>query len=550
MNIAAQTLHLLRFDLLRMRWVIVVCYAMLALSVIVSMAQVQQLTIPREILPYLCTGVFALAAVFAVQGDSPLRPDAFWRGQATRPVALLLEKTLLIGVLFVLLPLVVALVAVSSYNLTPAEMASQMVPAARLLAMWVAVCTLVAVSTTDLKSAILLFLGSLICLSALLTFGGRFAAQLMRALPSLTLVPIFMAVGIVIAVTYLRRLPSRVTMALAVLLAGVGVASVGVAGVSSRLSRVSSSRDASYAYPATLVAQPESLQVDGASLPSALQIDGVPAVNVSLVSEKPGARYSLSWARLTAYFLTGDSVTVSLRGLMKSPAVDRLVSLPDGVRLRSSSARDLHHRGTLSVSQTTSEYVRFSGSTGQSSSPTSDRVEAMPGILRRLGTDSVTHVRVDVMLNRFRQVEMASLPLNGPTAHNEHGRRLAYRRRTDAASDAFTVGWSTMGETRAEADRSLGMSDWRFTRPFLFVLQNTARGDAVVMHQGNVVNRGETFVLPGIERHAQRFALDSLDMVDGLTLDEEWLKNATLRVVRWELEGRVALSADHVVPRR
>ena len=176
---------------------------------------------------------------------------------------------------------------------------------------------------------------------------------------------------------------------------------------------------------------------------------------------------------------------------------------------------------------------------------------AMPAIMRRLGTDSVTKVRVDVMLNRYTQVEVASLPLNGPTERHTRGQRLSFSRRTGAGPDAFAVSWSTLGPTLDEGFGStFRAGDWRYTRPLLFVLQNPSRGDAVALQPGNAFDRKEAMVLPGIERRSQRIELDGAIGADDRTLDAEWLQGATLRVIRWQLEGRLALSAQQVLPQR
>ncbi|WP_373060230.1 hypothetical protein [Gemmatimonas sp.] len=545
MNLAAQTLHLLRFDLLRMRWVIAACYAVLALAVITALGAVEVVSIPRASLPYLCTGLLSMAAAFAVQGDSPLRPEAFWRGQATRSSALFLEKSLLISVIFVLCPLVIALMAVASFNLTLTEVVQHTAPAARMLAMWVAVSALVAVSTTELKSAILLFLLSLIGFAGVLNLAGSVSVWLTRVLPSVPLLPVFLAIGTVIAVTYLRGLPRRLSVALAALLTGLGLFALNAKPSISLAGRGQPS-----VTPATLVAAPESLQVDSVSLASGTRNDGVAKVDVSLTGETPGARYSLSWGLLTAYFANGDSVAVSLRGTIGYAQVDRLVMLPKGLRLRHGAERDVHHRGTLAVNRATSSSVRRSAAEPEGYSLTPDFADPTSAILKRLGTDAVTKVRVDVVLNRYHQVEVASIPLNGDVEKNEGGRRLSFRRRAGSGPDAFNVSWSTLGPTRAPAYGAIENGDWRFTRPYLFVLENASRGDAVVMQQGNSQSSGEAVVLPGIERRYQRFELDGVEAADDRTLDADWLKGATLRVVHWELDGRLALSTKHVLPRR
>lgn len=107
MSTIAHALHLVRFDLLRVRWWIALYAIALTVSIAVGL---ELIAIPalEFLLPHIVVAIGMITAVTLVQIDTPIRREGFAIGHAVSPRGMLLAKAMSILLLLVLLPIVAA----------------------------------------------------------------------------------------------------------------------------------------------------------------------------------------------------------------------------------------------------------------------------------------------------------------------------------------------------------------------------------------------------------------------------------------------------------
>lgn len=513
MKIMSQAMHLLKFDLLRTKWWLATFAVVLGVSVYTALNASASGFGVDNMIPYLLVLLGMVATIIIIQGDSMFRPDAFWRGQAVHPGSLLVAKSLTIGMLFVLLPIVVTLLVVASFDLPLADVTRLVQPAFPLLGMWIAVTALVAVCTTDAKSAILLYIGTLLgWILTSIAAEKMFPAMRMPDL-RIPLLPVFVAMGSVVAAVYLLGLTRRTAMVASALLMTAG------------LYAMTTRRDDHRAVGVpTATADSEMLELTDVVLRGDGNFNGAPYVRVRLQRERPGVRYHLSNALMTAYFVSGDSVNVPLNGRLENGSIRELVTLPSGMQWRPASSVARAHDGALMVPLSSPSQV------------------VAPGA--RLRTDTVTRIRVHATVDRYVATELASAPFAKGVVFRTGGRQLALRDSISATRRALVADWAVLGENPLVAGMSFGSV--HYSRPYLFVLQNTARSEALTLNQASQGGQQGAFILPGVVRRWERFVFTGADAIDP-SLEPEWLKGATLRVLRWERSGIVQVSAERTL---
>jgi hypothetical protein len=502
MKIMSQAMHLLKFDLLRTKWWLATFAVVLGVSVYTALNASASGFGVDNMIPYLLVLLGMVATIIVIQGDSLFRPDAFWRGQAVHPGSLLMAKSLTIGMLFVLLPIVVTLLVVASFDLPLADVTRLVQPAFPLLGWCIAVTALVAVCTTDAKSAILLFIGTqlgwfLISIAA----EKMFPAMRMPDL-RIPLLPVFVAMGSVVAAVYLRGLTRRTAMVASALLMTAGLYSMTTRRDDHRAVGVP-----------TATADSEMLELTDVVLRGDGNFNGAPYVRVRLQRERPGVRYELSNALMTAYFVSGDSVNVPLNGRLENGSVRELLTLPSGMQWRPASSVARAHDGALMVPLSSPSQV-------------------------------VTRIRVHATVERYVATELASAPFAKGVVFRTGGRQLALRDSISATRRTLVADWAVLGENPLVAGMSFGSV--HYSRPYLFVLQNTARGEALTLNQASQGGQQGAFILPGVVRRWERFVFTGADAIDP-SLEPEWLKSATLRVLRWTRNGIVQVSAERTL---
>jgi len=531
MSVTSQAIHLLAYDLLRTRWWIAAFSAVLGASVVTALDHSRAL----EGLPYLVILIGMITAVIVVQGDSPYRTDAFWRGRAVHPAALLLSKSLTISVLFVLLPIFLATLAAATFGVPRTDMARLIAPSVPVVAMWVVAAVLFAMCTHDIKSA------AFLCFSTLF---GWFVLQatFSELLPDFQVPPFpprstavtFVGIAAAISAVYLGHLSRRKAIALSILLAAVGVSST-----------MQTTREPAAVPTATAIS--ELLEVTAISLKGDDNFRGAPYVRIRLQRERPGVRYALSNALMTAHFTAGDSVSVPLNGILEHGSFSEFVTLPAEMQWRTAAATASANYGALVIPMFGSTSAFILGAVGANGNTSSSAIMALADVQlvgERVRRDSVTHIQVHATIARYVLEDVGSGPFATGVVMRQGGRRIVVRDTALSLERGFVVDITSLGDV-PKFDK--GAFTELVSSEYLFVLQHAARAEATMVHQQDQRRYdGGPFVVPGVQSRFESVLVVGADAID-TSLDPTWLGGATLRVLRWKREGQVQLSSAYTL---
>lgn len=530
MRIISQAMHLVRFDLLRTRWWVAAYAVVLAASAFTASG----LAWLTDALPYLVVLTGMIATLVVVQGDSPYRHDAFWRGRAVHPAALLLAKFVVVGALFVVVPVLVAVVVVGSFDLSASEVMHFVVPTVPIVAMWAAVAVLIGACTQDVKSAFLLGVLSAV---GFYLFTLVFSL-LLPEVDLLPLAPIFRVIALVsiasvVAITYLIGVSRRAAIAATVLLTWAGTISL------------IRNESAAVAFPTATVGS-ESLEVTDISLHGAGSRRAVPSVSIRLQRERPGVRYELNNALLTAHFMNGDSLNVPLNGTLHNGSLEGLITLPRGMKWKTSPATPSAHQGTLTVPMFGSNRAVVLEQIGPNAERPDSTSMTQPDVRvagERLLRDSLMRIEVHATVARYVLEEVGSVPYSTRAAVSKSGRRVTVRDSAEARRRGLVVEISRLGAISLSERMSFSeLVSWSY----LVVLENAARGEARSLPQQTLRKLDGAFVLPGLSRSFEAILVTGAKSAEP-ALDLEWLNGATVRVVRWKREGVVQLDAERTI---
>lgn len=530
MSVVAQAVHLVKFDLLRTRWW-VAAYAVVLTASAFNASGLAWLT---DALPYLVVLTGMIATLVVVQGDSPYRHDAFWRGRAVHPAALLLAKFVVVGALFVAMPVLVAVVVVGSFDLSASAVMRFVLPSVPIVAMWAAVAILIGACTQDVKSAFLLGVLSAVGFYLFLMV----FSLLLPKVDLLPLAPVFRVIALVsiaavVAITYLVGASRRTAIAATVLLTWAGTISL------------IRNENAAVAFP-TATLRSESMDITDIALQGDGSKRAVPSVRIRLQRERPGVRYELNNALLTAHFINGDSLNVPLNGTLDNGSLEVLITLPTGMKWRTSPATTGAHQGTLTVPMFGSnravvlEQIGPNAERSGSAAMTPTDVRAAG---ERLLRDSLMRIEVHATVARYVLEEVGSVPYSTRAAVSKSGRRVTVRDSAEARRRGLVVEISTLGAISLSERMSFSeLASWSY----MVVLENAARGEARSLPQQTLRKLDGAFIIPGLSRSFEAILVTGAKSAEP-ALDLEWLSGATVRVVRWKREGVVQLDAERTL---
>lgn len=519
----SQSMHLLRFDLLRARWWIGTYMVALSASVASGLRN-ESILNGGGLLPYLVIVVGMLATIILVNVDSPLRAEAFSRGHAVSPTAMILAKAASVIGLFVIAPLAVMSIAMV-LNGMAVDIAAQLTKGSfQAWSIWIAISTLVAVTTRDLKTAALLFVGSMLTAAI---FAGYL--NLPRSIPHVLREHLMSAcavsiVMLVVAVFY-RRVSGKRIVVLSGLIATVSMSAALMNTVSSRATNTVQT------LPAPLI-----LEISKVDLFGTERRDSMPAFDVVLRQDS-SARYSLrSNATLTAFFVDGDSMRVGLQGEIgvpasqpiRTPASSSVVS-SDGSET-SSSVRS----GNLAVSLAEQVMEGFDTVDARGARSRRFRLQDVGVRIRRLQSDSIQSIRIDAQLVRHLPITLASAPLRDGVVFNDGVRRLTVNRRRAAVPNSYEVTWTTLvlpAEATYGDDRWLSSSD-----RFSFMRENGSSNTSKSFRLRSQWRSSQSVMLPGVQRTEFKFLLDGLHPT-ATTVVDAVMKPATIRMIKWTSAG-------------
>ena len=538
MKAAAQVLHLFRFDLLRLRWWLAAYGVTLWLAVLAALHIAPAQGELADLAPYLLVVVGMLVAVTVIQADSPVRPEAFWRGHAVHAAVLLTAKTALIFLLLVVLPVLITGAVVSSLHVPLRDVVLMFAVAAPQLALWTMLAVLTAASTRDTKSAVLLFIGSMI-VSTLLAEALPRSFNVASILRRISWAWVFVTSGAFLAIVYLRGLSSRAATVACLVLVTTGV----IVATQGSHRRTEPGRDIP-------IEATESLEIDDLNLKGSARADGAPTLRVRVVGAHPNVRYDVGSVALTAFFTNGDSIHVALNGTLGTGDLRDLIALPTGMRWRPARHRANSREGTLVVPINWQEerqaIVRRLSTSERRIDTTFTTERGAPVAGTRIRDDAVVRVRVHATLARYAADELVAGPFSTDAELTARGQRLLLHERVDSAGrNKMSAEWLAVGD--ASRYRTIDGNP-HYSHPFVFVLQHAARGEAVTLNVRTRVGEENSFVLPGVDRRLYRFDFDGAAAIDS-TLDAEWLRGATFRMLRWRpLASVVHLTAERTVP--
>lgn len=536
MNVTAQLLHLVSFDLLRLRWWLAAYGVVLLLSVMAALHIAPTQGEMANVAPFLVVLVGMLVTVTLIQADSPVRPEAFWRGHAVQAAVLLTAKIALMCFLLVVLPVLIAAAVLSSLDLPLGEVVLMFRVAAPQLALFITFAALSAACTRDAKSAVLLFLGSMIA-SLLLTDGDgvlSFASRV-RGMPWAWL---FIASGVYLTIIYLRGVPMRAAIAACLVIVTIGI-SVILKGPKPR-----SELRRDIPLPAT-----ESLEIDHVNFKGTARADGAPTLRVRVLAAHPNVRYDLSRVQLTAFLPNGDSLTVALNGTLGNGNVRDVISLPTDMRWRPAPNEANSREGTLVIpinwQQERQAVIRRLSTSARRIDTTFSADNSAPVAGTRIRDDSVVRIRVHATVVRYVADELVAGPFSTQRQLAAPGQRLLMQERVDSAGRTrVSADWLAVGD--ASRYRTVG-GDPHYSDPFVFVLQHAKRGEAVLLNVRGRVAQENSVVVPGVDRRFYRFDFGGAAAFDS-ALESAWLRGATVRMLRWRpLAGAVQMTVEKFV---
>lgn len=300
-----QTLHQVRFDLLRTRW------SMLAFAVAMTMAAFVALDlrhVPGNAMAFLPPLFVTLTAMFAVAmtvlQDAPFADAGFHVGKPI-PVIVLVGAKLLLALL---LMMVAAMAAVSVLHVIGISTGEAMIMVTRsvgFLACWLAFAFVFGIVTPDLRHAPLTMVGVAVCTLAgiailsMVSAGGA-GDRFVRLIRESTWWILALGVPALLVLVYRRRITRPMA---------IGTAAVGCVWCFMGLLAFDGS---------ALAVRPESLPVVAAA-GETLSVERIgsdsvaePMVVLHLEHTMPDARYEMRRARLHVRYADGDSLEAAL----------------------------------------------------------------------------------------------------------------------------------------------------------------------------------------------------------------------------------------------
>lgn len=510
-GLAAQVWHLLRFDVLRMRWWLVAYGGLLMVGALHAVdllllsetqGMVAALAVPLLVM---------LSAVVLVQGDHPTAADAFWRGKPTDPRAQVIAKLLLLAAMISVSLLVVA-IAVGVIG-TPADTAVTLVGGAVPgMVMWTILALTIGAVTRDPRSAPLLFAGIGVLAVSTRMFGGLASFG-----PATLWVPeawlVIAGAVTLLAALYHSAISVRPALAVTVVLGVLAIDSLsremgGVREPNPSASAAMSELPASEAMERIVI---DTVRFAGSEA-------GPMELHYHIANARPDARYAVQGARLTVHYADGTSVPLAMMdgGIVEEPRT--ATPLPAGSRWAQRSADSLHASGRMSV------LVLYSWGKTQ---PTS----------------KIRSIEVRGRLRRMLVRDTMSAPWQTGDVFRSRGQRLQLLD-TTASSAEWQLRWSEpRGTGDLERDR-FGESSTSLANTTLVRLDRNQLAHPIRPLHIAYTRNTQPIVLPWVVRRVETVGL-SVDIeaeANGRPAD---VAGARLHVVRWATAAVVPVQAAY-----
>jgi hypothetical protein len=515
-GLAGQVWHLLRVDLLRVRWWLIAHVAVLSLGVLRAL-EVLPLNDMQSVLVGLAVPLLVmLSAVVLVQGDHPTAPNAFWRGKPTSPWAQIIAKLLLL----------VAMVTVTLMVLA-ATLGVSGVPLARTLTlvraclpgmlMFPVLALTVGAVTRDLRSAPLLFVGI-----AALTIGTRMIDGLASmGSPMLWLIEAWLAVAggvVLLAALYHGAVRTRPAL--------VGTVVLGVLALDSMTRELTEQR--AFNPPADVVPTAAAGETPRERLViDSMQLERGDAGSIMLryhiAEASPDARYLVQGARLTAYFADGTSAPLAMMDGGTIEARLAASPLPAGSRWAVSQADPVPASGTM---------------------------EALAIIVgdKRQRASSIRSIEMQGRLRRLVLRDTLSVPWEAGDVLRAQGERLQLLD-TTASGGEWLLRWTEPQTSNQVEHQALGESTSNTARTTYARIDRSGVAHPIgAMHMFQS-SSSVPFVLPWVVRRVEtiRPSLDVDAEVSGRSVD---VAGSRLHVVRWKTAAVVPVRAEYRMPEK
>ncbi|WP_309672622.1 hypothetical protein [Gemmatimonas sp.] len=514
MSIARQALHLIRFDVFRMRWWIALYMVALLASVLTGL-QYKINPGAAGMLPYLVIVIGMLATIMLVNADSPIRMEAFSRGHAVSPMAILMAKLALVIGLFVLTPLTAVMIALLSNGIAIGIVAQFVKSSFEAWSIWIAIVALIAVVTRDLKGATLLFVGGMLTTALFAGYLNLPFDDNVWVRSNLKSAFTVFSVVLVLAVFY-RRISGKRVVVLAGLLAFMAM----YAALRGTMRHGSTGR-----LPAPVAGVP--LEITKVDLLGTERQDSMPAFN-AVLQQGALTRYSLRSASLSAFFVNGDSMSFSLEGEI-SVAGSRPIKTPSSRSMISSDGTEISNvrSGNLAVRLDELTMEGYDTVDARGARTIRWRPQDIRVRIRKLQSEPIQSIRIDAELIRHQSVTLASAPLRDGVVFNDGVRRLSIKRRLPAKSDSYDATWTSLtlsGEDVYWEAQSLSSDEL-----FSFMLEDASRDTSKAFQLRSHGRSSQSVMLPGIQLAEFKFSLDGLQPAAGTP--------ATIRMVKWTPDG-------------
>ena len=510
MTFFGQAVHVMVKDVRQARWML------LGYLAVVAFATISALRVPQpdrqlfdlSMVVVVVAGMFVAAML--VQADSPIRSDSFWASRPLRPEAVLAAKGLSALLLLVGIPAVGVLAVLLANKIGAGTTASLLTRSASNYALWLLIAMVIAALTRDLRTYTTAVVVLPVIIGVLLMLAGnsRFFGNV-STLPrhgttasyvSMAAIPIVGLGGaLAILVTlYRTRTLRQLTWASAVLV--IPALLVMIFATPPQL--------VSAKEPVVAVEQPPTFVVEvrsSADIPT----------SVGIGTGDP---------RQTDRLLMLDYATVTLR-------------LGDGSKLRVPyESKAMLETARIPVPDVRWLAPRTSTSGGfQTLSLTRDQRDAVH-------EHGLTSASVEANVVAIEPSVVATIPLRAGTSHHDRGSSIHVRsvRRRD---DAVAVVVRTFIGSAATEQTGIGLMPWY--NPTKFVLVNRARGEAVIPGDDRSAGSSQGLILPGVWRRVESTSIQRVVAFNRvLPVDDEWLRNADLVVLDWQVKGRTKLTVE------
>jgi len=163
--------HVAWKDVRQQRWLLVAYVALVALATIraARYATVGGSSSPFSATMPLVVLLGCILGALIVQGDSPTRADAFWLSRPFRSSAMLAAKLLVVGVV-IALPLVGEAIGLAAFDVPGRDAPLLLLACLTSFGMWLLISVLLGSLTSDLRSFVAAFAGLLIAIGILTGF--------------------------------------------------------------------------------------------------------------------------------------------------------------------------------------------------------------------------------------------------------------------------------------------------------------------------------------------------------------------------------------------